>query len=227
MPLILKTHSRTIGILETAGYTPAMVALDKMEKGFQVCVLQSELNDMLGICIKIRGDVDQVESALHAGAEIAESLNGSPVTRCLNRCDEGAYAVLDAPPEYNPLIQQDVVHQPHEPDSEQTQEQDDPSNDKGTKHVANSEQIAALGFIETQGFTAVFEAIDTACKSANVEVVGKEKLGGGFVTVVIKGDVAAVKTAVASGSEKVEALGKLIAAHVVTRPSAAVLSLLP
>lgn len=179
---------------------------------------------MLGICIKITGDVDQVESALHAGADIAESLNGSPVTQCLNRCDEGAYSVLDAPSEYNPLIQQDVVHKPH---SDHSQEQDDPSNDKGTKHVANSDQIAALGFIETQGFTAVFEAIDTACKSANVEVVGKEKLGGGFVTVVIKGDVAAVKTAVASGSEKVEALGKLIAAHVVTRPSEAVLSLLP
>lgn len=182
---------------------------------------------MLGICIKITGDVDQVESALRAGADIAESLKGSPVTRCLNRCDEGAYSVLDAPSEYNPLIQQDVVHQPHPPHSEHSQEQDDPPNDKGTKHVANSDQIAALGFIETQGFTAVFEAIDTACKSANVEVVGKEKLGGGFVTVVIKGDVAAVKTAVASGSEKVEALGKLIAAHVVTRPSEAVLSLLP
>ena len=49
----------------------------------------------------------------------------------------------------------------------------------------------ALGLIETQGFTAVFEAIDTACKAANVEVIGREKLGGGYITVLIKGDVAA------------------------------------
>ncbi|MDB4671682.1 BMC domain-containing protein [Pirellulaceae bacterium] len=93
--------------------------------------------------------------------------------------------------------------------------------------VETKETIAALGFIETQGFTAVFEAIDTACKSANVEVVGKEKLGGGYVTVIVKGDVAAVNTAVATGSQKVEALGNLVAAHVVTRPSPAVLCLLP
>jgi microcompartment protein CcmL/EutN len=85
----------------------------------------------------------------------------------------------------------------------------------------------ALGFIETQGFTAVFEAIDSACKAANVEVLGKEKLGGGYVTVVVKGDVAAVKAAIDAGKSKVEGLGKLIAAHVIARPSASVLALLP
>ena len=85
----------------------------------------------------------------------------------------------------------------------------------------------ALGFIETQGFTAVFAAIDTACKAANVEIVGKEKLGGGYVTVVIKGDVASVKAAIEAGKTEVEALGKLIAAHVIPRPSASVLGLLP
>ena len=90
-----------------------------------------------------------------------------------------------------------------------------------------ADNISALGFIETQGFTAVFEAIDSACKAANVEVLGKEKLGGGYVTVVIKGDVAAVKAAVEAGVTKVNGLGKLIAGHVIARPSAAVLSLLP
>jgi microcompartment protein CcmL/EutN len=85
----------------------------------------------------------------------------------------------------------------------------------------------AIGMIETQGFSAVIEAIDTACKAASVEVIGKEKLGGGYVTVLIKGDVAAVKAAVQAGQGKVEGLGKLIAAHVIPRPSAAVMSLLP
>ena len=85
----------------------------------------------------------------------------------------------------------------------------------------------ALGLIETQGFTAVFEAIDTACKAANVEVVGKEKLGGGYVTVIIKGDLSAVTAAVTAGRAKVEGLGELIAAHVIARPSPGILGLLP
>jgi carbon dioxide concentrating mechanism protein CcmO len=88
-------------------------------------------------------------------------------------------------------------------------------------------QPFALGLIETQGFTAVFEAIDTACKAANVEVIGKEKLGGGYITIVIRGDVAAVNAAIQAGSEKVEGLGKLIAAHVIARPSPSVFALLP
>jgi carbon dioxide concentrating mechanism protein CcmO len=207
----LNRQPRTIGILETTGFTPAIVALDAMEKGFQISVLQAELNDMLGVCIKILGDVSQVNTALETGRRVADRLKGSPVATTLALCEAGTFKVLNALPEYNPLIQQDVVHLP-----------------KGNPNmVETKETIAALGFIETQGFTAVFEAIDTACKSANVEVVGKEKLGGGYVTVIVKGDVAAVNTAVATGSKKVEALGNLVAAHVVTRPSPAVLCLLP
>ena len=90
-----------------------------------------------------------------------------------------------------------------------------------------SDNSFALGFIETQGFTAVFNAIDQACKAANVKVIGKEKLGGGYVTVVIKGDVAAVKAAVEAGEDEVEKLGNLIAAYVIARPSDSVLTLLP
>ncbi len=84
-----------------------------------------------------------------------------------------------------------------------------------------------MGFIETQGFTAVFEAIDTACKAANVEVVGKEKLGGGYIAVIIRGELSAVRAAIEAGRHRVEGLGKLIAAHVVARPSPSVLALLP
>jgi microcompartment protein CcmL/EutN len=88
-------------------------------------------------------------------------------------------------------------------------------------------QPYALGMIETQGFTAVLEAIDTACKAAHVEVVGKEKLGGGYITVLVRGEVSAVNAAVEAGKEKVGSLGKLIAAHVIPRPSDSVISLLP
>ena len=77
----------------------------------------------------------------------------------------------------------------------------------------------ALGLIETQGFTAVTAATDAACKAANVRVIAKEKLGGGYVTVIVAGDVAAVNAAVQAGRLAAESVGKLISAHVIARPS--------
>ena len=201
----------SLGMLETTGWTPAMVALDAMEKSGAVQVLQAELNDFLGVVIKIQGRLDDVRIALESGRQLAELLRGGPVTHLLSKPSDEAMKAIESAAEYNPLIQQAVVAYPNSEPLE----------------LPMADYPDALGFIETQGFTAVFEAIDTACKSANVQVVGKEKLGGGYVTVVIKGDVAAVNAAISSGSEKVESLGKLIAAHVVTRPSSEVLSLLP
>jgi carbon dioxide concentrating mechanism protein CcmO len=187
-----------------------------MGKTAEIRVLQAELNDFLGVCIKILGRLDAVQAAIEAGRSIAGQMGGRPVTDVLQRPAPAAWPAIESPAEYNPLIQQDVVFQPA----------NQPVADTDRNQEPNMNQ-QALGFIETQGFTAVFEAIDTACKAANVEVVGKEKLGGGYVTVVIRGDVAAVNAAVAAGSAKVEGLGTLIAAHVIARPSSTVLSLLP
>ena len=208
----------TLGMLEATGLTPAMVALDVMAKSSNVEVLQAEVNDFLGIIIKITGPQADVEDALQAGLVVAERMGGKPVADVINRPDAEAWKAIVSAREYNPLIQQDVVVWPNYEPAAQT---------KGQQQMNTNAHPDALGFIETQGFTAVFEAIDTACKAANVEVVGKEKLGGGYVTVIIKGDVAAVEAAVAAGQTKVEALGNLIAAHIVSRPSPHVLSLLP
>jgi ethanolamine utilization protein EutM len=199
-----------LGILETTGFTPAIVALDVMDKAATVRVVQVELNDFLGVVIKITGEIDAVQSAIEAGHAIAERMHGSPVSTTINRPDDEAWKAIESQVEFNPLIQQNIVTVPT------------------YKEPAVSDAASfALGFIETQGFTAVFEAIDNACKAANVEVIGKEKLGGGYVTVIIKGDVAAVKAAIDAGKTKVEGLGKLIAAHVIARPSESVLALLP
>ena len=73
----------------------------------------------------------------------------------------------------------------------------------------------------------MFSAIDAACKAANVEVVGKEKLGGGYVTVVVKGELSAVSAAIDAGKPQIEGLGQLVATHVIARPSQNVLGLLP
>jgi microcompartment protein CcmL/EutN len=207
--------SDALGILEVTGMTPAMVALDVMDKSSSIQLLQLELNDFYGVVIKITGSQASVAAAMAAGQDTAQRMGGKPVATLLPRPDQGAWPALESKVEISPLIQQAIVKTPRKRTGERTEKSD----------VA--EEAFALGFIETQGFTAVFEAIDSACKAANVEVVGKEKLGGGYVTVVIKGDVAAVKAAVEAGVAKVDGLGKLIAGHVIARPSAAVLSLLP
>jgi len=203
--------NQALGILEVTGFTPAMVALDAMEKAADISVLQAELNDYYGVVLKITGSTANVTAALAAGKAFADQMSGKPVSCVIHRPDKNAMAGILSKPEVSPLIQQNVVLIP---DSQPSKE----------SIVAES---SALGFIETQGFTAVFEAIDSACKAANVEVVGKEKLGGGYITIVVRGDVAAVKAAIDAGKVRVEGLGKLIAAHVIARPSATVLSLLP
>lgn len=218
-----------IGILETLGWAAAMVALDQMAKAANVQVVQAEWNDMLGSVIKIAGSTSDVQSALDAGWRVANEMHpGSgpdsvPKTmiRLINRPDEQALRAILSPDEYNVLIEQSVVKRPRNP----LQDSSHPVPQKANQPMTNQSQ--ALGFIETQGFTAVFEAIDTACKAASVEVVGKEKLGGGYVTVVIRGDVAAVNAAIAAAKPRVEGLGKLIACHVIARPSEAALALLP
>jgi len=208
----------SLGILETTGLTPAIVALDAMEKTASIRLLQVELNDMLGVVVKVLGTSAAVREAIAVGKEIAERMNGKPVACEILRAEPEAWKALKSSVEFNPLIQQNIVKLPsYEPA---------PTKAGKEPHVADAQSFA-LGMIETQGFTAVFEAIDTACKAANVEVIGKEKLGGGYVTVVIKGDVAAVNAAISAGKEKVNGLGKLIAAHVIARPSGSVLALLP
>ena len=76
----------------------------------------------------------------------------------------------------------------------------------------------ALGMIETRGLTAAIEAADAMTKSAEVTLVGTEKIGSGLVTVMVRGDVGAVKAAVESGSAAAGKLGELVAAHVIPRP---------
>jgi carbon dioxide concentrating mechanism protein CcmO len=207
----------SLGILETTGLTPALAALDAMEKGARIRVLQAELNDFYGVVLKIAGGSAEVRVALDAGRTVAERMGGHPHVLAFDRPDREAWKGIDSRVEFNPLIQQNVVMVPSYESLESLSKE---------SSVSDSQPFA-LGLIETQGFTAVFEAIDTACKAANVEVIGKEKLGGGYITIVIRGDVAAVKAAIQAGSEKVDGLGKLIAAHVIARPSDSVLALLP
>ena len=78
--------------------------------------------------------------------------------------------------------------------------------------------LEALGMIETRSFPAVVEAADAAVKAAKVELVAYEKIGGGYVTAIVRGDVAAVKAAVEAGQRGAEKVGEVVSVHVIPRP---------
>ena len=85
----------------------------------------------------------------------------------------------------------------------------------------------ALGMIETRGFAAMVEAADAMVKAAKVELVSYEKTGGGYVTAVVRGDVAAVKAAVEAGVRAAQNVGEVVSTHVIARPHGNIDAVLP
>jgi len=85
----------------------------------------------------------------------------------------------------------------------------------------------ALGMIETRGFVGLVEAADAMVKAAQVDLIGYEQIGDGYVTAVVRGDVAAVRAAVDAGSRAAQKVGEVIAVHVIPRPNDAVDAALP
>ena len=88
-------------------------------------------------------------------------------------------------------------------------------------------EMNALGMIETRGFAAMVEASDAMVKAAKVELVSYEKTGGGYVTAIVRGDVASVRAAVDAGLRAAEKVGEIVSTHIIPRPHANVDSALP
>ena len=76
----------------------------------------------------------------------------------------------------------------------------------------------ALGFVETRGMVGLVEASDAMCKAANVELVRRMQIGGGYVTTIVRGDVGSVRAAVDAGAQAAKAVGELVTSHVIPRP---------
>lgn len=87
--------------------------------------------------------------------------------------------------------------------------------------------LEALGMVETRGLVAAIEAADAMLKAANVVLVGTEKIGSGLVSVMVRGDVGAVKAAVEAGRTSAQRLGEIVATHVIPRPHGDVEKILP
>ncbi|WP_394926334.1 ethanolamine utilization microcompartment protein EutM [uncultured Robinsoniella sp.] len=87
--------------------------------------------------------------------------------------------------------------------------------------------MQALGMIETKGLIGAIEAADAMTKAADVKLIGKERIGSGLVTVLVRGDVGAVKAATDAGAAAAERVGELISMHVIPRPHGDVETILP
>ncbi|MRS04012.1 MAG: ethanolamine utilization microcompartment protein EutM [Chloroflexi bacterium HGW-Chloroflexi-4] len=87
--------------------------------------------------------------------------------------------------------------------------------------------LIALGMVETRGLVGAIEAADAMVKAANVELIGSEYIGGGFVTVMVRGDVGAVKAATDAGAAAAKRVGELASVHVIPRPHADIDMILP
>lgn len=88
-------------------------------------------------------------------------------------------------------------------------------------------QMIALGMVETKGLVGSIEAADAMVKAANVKLIGKEVIGGGYVTVMVRGDVGAVKAATDAGAAAADRIGELVSVHVIPRPHSDVEIILP
>src|SRR5512138_1314924 len=93
--------------------------------------------------------------------------------------------------------------------------------------MALDTSLIALGMVETRGLVGAVEAADAMVKAANVTLIGSEYIGGGFVTVMVRGDVGAVKAATDAGAAAAKRVGELVSVHVIPRPHEDVETILP
>ena len=202
-----------LGLIEIPFFSITALVADAVLKTARVCLLGFETTGNENLMIKLVGDIADVESALATAESLAEELGASATVRCIAKPDSALDGMLAFPNALNPLYG----------GRDQFLPSDHPKPEN--KNMSNTQQ--AIGILETQGLTAILEATDAMLKSANVTLVGKEKIGAAYVTVIVKGDVAAVTAAVDAGSKAVGALGKLVAAHVIARPHEELTALLP
>lgn len=204
-------------LLEIPNLTPTFVVLDRCLKAAGVELLGVESTMEAGQVIKLIGPTADVESAGEAGATLARQMGSQATVVILPAPDPGVQTLSSQPPEYVPML--DIMDQ---------RTKKSRGSIKSSMREATMDAPDALGLLETQGLVAALHATDTMLKTSAVSLVGKEKIGGAYVTIVVRGDVAAVQAAVTAGRETVEKLGgRLIMADVITRPHPELLALLP
>ena len=209
----MKASSLALGLAEIPFLSITAVIADQVVKEASVRLLGIETIGSEKLMLRLVGDVAAVEAALAFVERRATELGVAAIISCLGRPEAALDPLIHFPNAQNPLYggRDQLLPTDFPQPTDKSMETNQP----------------ALGIIETQGLTAILEAADAMLKAANVTLVGKEKIGAAYVTVIVKGDVAAVKAAVDAGAQAVGSLGKLVAAHVIARPHDDLIALLP
>jgi microcompartment protein CcmL/EutN len=202
-----------LGLIECPFLSITAMVADHAVKAAVVRLLGIESSGNERLMIRLEGDPAAVAIALADAEKQSLQLGAQVTTSMLARPATEMQALIHFPNVQNPLYG--------------GRDQLLPTDYPLPEYPPMNPKQPALGILETQGLTAVLEAADTMLKAANVTLVGKEKIGAAYVTVIVKGDVAAVTAAVESGAKAVGNLGKLIAAHVIARPHDDLVALLP
>ncbi|MHC4400038.1 MAG: BMC domain-containing protein [Planctomycetota bacterium] len=197
----------SFALLEIGNLVPALVVADRAAKAAGVEIVGIESTMGAEQCIKLAGSAGDVREAGQTGVALARRMGTRADLVIMPGPTASTREVATRPPAFIPLLGiYDLIVKGNDPM---------PSSD-------------ALGLIETQGLVAALHATDEMLKASAVELVGKEKIGAVYVTILVRGDVAAVQAAVDAGRQTVERLdGKLIMADVITRPHPELAALLP
>lgn len=198
---------QSLALLEIGNLTPALLVADRCGKAANVRIIGIESTDGAAQCIKLAGTADAVREAAEVGAALGRQMGTTAAYSVLAGPLDVTISLASRPPVFSPLLE---VY-----DARVPREESNPMSE-------------AIGLLETQGLVAALHATDEMLKSAAVSLAGKEKIGAAYVTIVIRGDVAAVQAAIAAGKQTVERLGgKLIMADVIPRPHPELAALLP
>ncbi len=204
----------SLGFIEAPFLSISAMLAQEAATAADVRILGFEATGNENVLVRVGGDVSQVRAALDAAEALAPRLGvASIITGTIPRPAEGFDPMIHFPNATNPLYG----------GRDQLLPTDYPAN----PNTPATMKPQAIGILETQGLTAILEATDAMLKAADVKLVGKEKIGAAYVTVIVTGDVAAVSAAIQAGQQAVGALGKVIAAHVIARPHTELAALLP
>lgn len=197
----------SLALLEIGNLAPAFLVADRCAKAAGVRILGIESTDSAAQCIKLVGSAASVQEAAEQGAALAAQMGTTSFFTVLAGPREETMKLAKSKPAFSPLLGSYDARVP----------QEKPMNPSD-----------AIGLLETQGLVAALHATDEMLKSANVQLVGKEKIGAAYITIIVRGDVAAVQAAISAGKQTVERLGgKLILADVIARPHPDLAALLP
>jgi len=210
---MMNASGLALGLVEVPFLSLTALVADHATKSADVRLLGIESTGTQNLLMRLEGNVGAVTAALAAAETRAIELGATALTCVLPRPATGLAPIIHFANSVNPLYG--------------GRDQFLPTDHLQALTPAMNPNENALGILETQGLAALLEATDTMLKAANVSLVGKEKIGAAYVTVIVRGDVAAVRAAIDAGAKAVDGLGKLIAAHVIARPHEDLLALLP